>query len=227
MADQQVVLLRRGAMMKVRLRVLHGKLQDKEGHGRGTDVKIPGPRFVIGSAEDCAMCCKSTSVRPHHCEIFVGQQEASVRSLSKEASTLINGQPVEHEQVLHHGDVLRIGRLEFEVLIEVLASAADSAEGPQHETQQEEQELSDMLAEADAKERAFRLQHPELRELHLEPATPKTTGPEEEDEEDSQGGKKKGKKFKKLPRKLPVPPVEQSEDSTEAAEEALRRMFRP
>lgn len=213
--------------MKIRLRVLHGKLQDKEGHGRGMEVKIHGPRFVIGTAEDCSMCCKSTSVRPHHCEIYVGQQEASVRSLTKEADTLINGQQIEHEQILQAGDHLRIGRLEFEVLIEAPAPEHDAPDEASRDAQRVEKEVSDMLVEADAKERAFRQQHPELRELHLEPAPPRTTDTEAEDEEDFQHGKKKGKKFKKLPRKLPVPPVEQAEDSTEAAQEALRRMFRP
>jgi predicted component of type VI protein secretion system len=213
--------------MKVRLRVLHGKLQDKEGHGRGMEVKIRGPRFVIGTAEDCSMCCKSTSVSPHHCEIHVGQHKASVRSLTTEAGTFVNGQQIQHEQILQSGDHLRIGRLEFEVLIEAPATGHDVRNDASNDAQRAEKELSDMLVEADAKERAFRQQHPELRELHLEPAPPKTTDAEAEDEEEPRGGKKKGKKFKKLPRKLPVPPVEQAEDSTEAAQEALRRMFRP
>ncbi len=213
--------------MKVRLRVLHGKLQDKEGHGRGMEVKIQGPRFVIGTAEDCSMCCKSTSVSPHHCEIYVGQHEVSVRSLTKEAGTFINGQQIEHEQILQAGDHLRIGRLEFEVLVEAPAPGHDAQDDASNDAQRVEKEVSDMLVEADAKERTFRQQHPELRELHLEPAAPKTAAVKEPDEEDHKDGKKKRKKFKKLPHKPPAPPVEQAEDSTEAAQEALRRMFRP
>jgi predicted component of type VI protein secretion system len=216
--------------MKVRLRVLHGKLLDKEGHGKGMVVKIPGPRFVIGSAADCSMCCKSTSVSPYHCEIFVGQRHVSIRSLSKEAGTRVNGEPVERERILRAGDQLQIGRLEFEVLIETPASAADVLDNRQDGADETGKDWSDMLAEADAKDRAFRLQHPELRELHLESANSENAAAEDRAAGNRKDGKKKDepeKKDKKLPGKLPLPPVRQTEDSTEAAQEALRRMFRP
>jgi predicted component of type VI protein secretion system len=214
------------AIMKVRLRVLHGKLQDKEGHGRGMEVEIPGPRFVIGSAQDCSMCCKSTSVRPHHCEIYLDQHGVGIRSLDPESETFINDQRMQHQQMLHDGDLLRVGRLEFEVLIEASAAELNAAEDDRPDPLQTEQELSDMLVKADEQEREFRQQHPELRELRLEPTAPKT---EPKQQTDDQAGDKKKRKKKpgKLPKELREPPAQQAEDSTEAAEEALRRMFRP
>ena len=216
--------------MKVRLRVLHGKLLDKEGHGKGMVVKIPGPRFVIGSAADCSMCCKSTSVKPHHCEIFVGQRHVSVRSLAKEADTLVNGAPVEREQILRAGDQWRIGRRACAVRIETPAPTADVLDDRREGADDSGKDLSDMLVEADAKDRAFRLQHPELRELHLESGNTDDAAATERTAGRRKDGKKKDdseKKDKKLPGKLPLPPVRQTEDSTEAAQEALRRMFRP
>ncbi len=211
--------------MKVRLRVLHGKLQDKEGHGRGMEVEITGPRFVIGSARDCSMFCKSTSVRPHHCEISFGQHGVAIRSLDPESETFINDQRMQQQQKLQHGDLLRIGRLEFHVLIEASAAELNEAEEQREDPLENEQELTDMLLEADEEERAFRQQHPELRELRLEPTAPKSPPAQSTDEEtDDKTGRKK--KPGKLP-KLPETPDQQAEDSTEAAEEALRRMFRP
>lgn len=213
--------------MKVRLRVLHGKLQDKEGHGRGVEVEITGPRFVIGSAQDCSMFCKSTSVRPHHCEISHDQRGVVIRTLDPESETFINDQRMQQQQQhLQHGDLLRLGRLEFEVLIETTAADLQAAEDERQESLQTEQELSDMLLEADEKERAFRQQHPELRELRLEPGAAKSP-PAEPTDDETDDKKKRKKKPGKLPKKLPQPPAQQPEDSTEAAEQALRRMFRP
>ena len=214
------------AIMKVRLRVLHGKLQDKEGHGRGLEVEIPGPRFVIGSARDCSMFCKSSSVRPHHCEISLDRRGVAIRSLDPESETFINDQRMQRQQRLQDGDLLRVGRLEFEVRIEASAAEWNAAEDGGPDPLQTEQELSDMLVEADEQEREFRQQHPELRELRLEPAAPKPEPKQQTDNET--GDKKKGKKKPgKLPEKFREPPPQQPEDSKEAAEEALRRMFRP
>jgi len=191
------------------------------------EVKILGPRFVIGSAADCSMCCKSTSVSPHHCEIYIDQRQASVRSLCEETGTFVNGQRVEGDRLLHDGDHLRIGRLEFQVLVETpVALPSDSLEEGS-ESDKTGEELSDMLVQADEKDREFRLAHPEVRELHLDSAEYKDYAEEARKRKERAEAEEKAKKGKKRPGGLPPPPVHETEDSTEAAQEALRRLFRP
>jgi len=214
--------------MKVRLRILHGTLQDTHGHRAGQEVKVRGPRFVIGNASDCSMCCRSNSVLPHHCEVLVEPDRALIRKLSEQAETLINGQRVEQEQALQNGDHLQLGRLDFEVLIEDAPPAAPPPVEAEPESDSAAEEISDLLAQADERDRVIRQEHPELRVLHLEPMdeVPDETQPEEaETAEEIDPAKKKGRK---KPGKLPTrPPKDEikGDDSTEAAQAALRRLF--
>jgi pSer/pThr/pTyr-binding forkhead associated (FHA) protein len=214
--------------MKVRLKILHGTLQDTHGHRTGLEVKVRGPQFVIGSATDCSMCCRSDSVLPHHSEILFDQQQAVIRPLSGKAGTFINGQRVEHEQILQAGDHLRIGRLEFEVLIEETPPAAAPPLEPELESDSAGEEISDLLAQADERERLVRQEHPELRVLHLESAGGKPAKTAAEEAVAAEQAVKPKKKGRKKPGKLAVrPPKDEihGEDSTEAAQEALRKLF--
>jgi predicted component of type VI protein secretion system len=220
--------------MKVRLKILHGTLQDTHGHRAGLEVKVRGPRFVIGNAADCSMCCRSDSVLPHHCEVLLEPGRAVIRNLSDKASTFINGQPLEHERDLHPGDILRIGRLDFEVLIDEPLPAVVPPTQPEPEAQPEPEsdaasaEISDLLVQADERDRAVRQEHPELRVLHVESASAKPAQPEPEGLAEADEAGKPKKKGKKKPGKLPTRPPKNEitgEDSTSAAQEALRKLF--
>ncbi|NLF68581.1 MAG: FHA domain-containing protein [Candidatus Anammoximicrobium sp.] len=224
--------------MKVKLRILHGTLQDTHGQRAVQEVKVRGPQFVIGNAADCSLCCRSDSVLPHHCEVLLEPGRALIRKLSDRADTFINGQRMEREQVLQAGDHLRLGRLEFEVLIEDASPAAPPpvesespttppAGEPEPERDPAAEEMSDLLVQADERDRTIRQQHPELRVLHVETAHEETakTEPQEAATADEAGPVKKKKK---KPGKLPVRPPKNEitgEDSTSAAQEALRKLF--
>ena len=217
--------------MRIRLKILHGTLKDKHGETTSPEVEIHNRRFVIGSAKDCSMRCPSTSVSPHHCEIRIEPHGAVLYALPGETGTLVNDQPVKDQQLLEPGDHLRIGRLEFEVLIErSVAPAPDADVEHSHEEENQVEDLvSDLLVEADEREREHRMIDPESRQFHLPagapPAAPSPTDAEKGEQE--KAGKKK-KKGKLPPGKLPSPPpsaYDDTEDSTEAAQEALRRMF--
>ena len=215
--------------MKVRLRILHGTLQDVHGRRAGLEVKVRGPRFVIGNASDCSMCCRSDSVLPHHCEVLLDPDRALIRKLSDQADTFINGQRVEQEQVLQAGDHLRLGRLEFEVLIEKEAPPViPQPVEAEPESDSASEEISDLLVQADERDRTIRQEHPELRVLHVETdhEQPGETGPQEPAAAEETAPAKK--KRKKKPGKLPTRPPKNEitgEDSTEAAQEALRKLF--
>lgn len=217
-------------MLKVKLRILHGKLQKKEG-GRMGLVKVRGPRFVIGSGPDCSMCCRSESVSVHHCEVLVDEQQAAVRDLNSVTGTFVNDQPVEEKQILKAGDVLRVGRLEFEVLIEKSTSdrKKERSRKGKKKGQRAAEKIVNILDEGDEEERERRLKDPESRYLHVEPASKEEPKPEEPDpkEEEEAEEKKKKRPPKKPPGKLPPKPPMKTKDSTEAAEELLRKMLKP
>lgn len=226
--------------MDVRLKILHGKFQDKQGHATRPEITIRGPRFVIGSDPQCSLCCQSRSVSPRHCELLVDQREVRLRPLSADQPTRVNGQPVEQECNLQAGDHLAIGRLEFEVLI--AAPTGRSGQPPtkrlspepavdDDNSQEENNAFEQLLEEGDEQQRKYRQQHPESRYLHVEPRPqPPADEPQEEPEtaeaEDPAARRKSGKKHAKpLPGKLPKPEEPTPEDSTEAAQDALRKLF--
>jgi predicted component of type VI protein secretion system len=139
---------------------------------------------------------------------------------------------VEDERVLRTGDHLRIGRLEFEVAI------GESTPGPSPERTADgtsasdavAEELCDILDEADERARLLRLEHPEWRQLHLElAATDAAKTPASAAEAQSHSAQGTGAtKVKTAPGKLPArPPTadSQGKDSSEAAQQALRKLF--
>ena len=205
--------------MKVRLRILHGKLRDKQGRAARTEVRIGADPFVIGSDPDCSMRCQSRSVSPRHCEVVVEQGRVLIRSLCNDHGTFVNDQQVEDARILQPGDHLRVGRLEFEVLFD--------AAPPESRAAGDSDAYDRLLDEGDEQARAFRREHPEERFLHLpkgeEPA-PAEKASGDQAEEAAQKGLKR--KTKSKPGKLPPPPPEVTEDSTEAAQHALRKLFR-
>lgn len=222
--------------MDVRLKIRHGKFQDKEGHATRPEIKIRGPRFVIGSDPRCSMCCQSRSVSPQHCELLIDDRAVRLRPLSADQPTRVNGQPVDQECRLHAGDHLGIGRLEFEVQIQAApAGATRPAPEPQSEerapedTTSEDNAFEQLLDEGDEQERKFRQAHPEARYLHVEPKPQPAEDelaeePDQADQEDK-AARKKG--AKPPPGKLPKPEEPTPEDSTEAAQDALRKLFSP
>jgi predicted component of type VI protein secretion system len=214
--------------MRVTIRILHGKLEDKKGHRRGLEVRVRGPRFVLGRAADCSMVCRSDSVSPYHCELRIEPLGVIVQDLSGRSGTFVNGQRVEGEGRLQHGDQLRIGRMEFEVTIEDAAPSGPETTGQEPIAAPAVpagpgEKISELLSEADERERLRRLEHPELRQFHLDPHAAKEESPPAEPA-DAKGKKASKKEPGKLP---PLPPERVTEDSTEAAQEALRKLFAP
>ncbi len=194
-------------------------------------MKIRGPRFVMGSASDCSLCCRCKTVSAHHCELRIEQQGVVLRALSREKGTFVNDVLVEHEQVLQAGDHLRIGRLEFEVLIEESAPVPGGERLSQDESQGDwvADAISESLVEADEQERARRLGHPESRQLDLESSAGEAAKaqPLAAQAPPSGDAGKKPTKVKTEPGKLPPHTTNEivGKDSKDAAQQALRKMF--
>jgi predicted component of type VI protein secretion system len=204
--------------MFVKLRVLHGTLKRQDGANSVMEVAIRTPRFIIGSAEDCHMRCPSRSISPHHCEVLVRGDSVYLQDLQSEAGTYLNGEQVTEESSLQSGDHLRVGRLEFEVVIKQTKGAmAPSKNDPVADY------VSELLVEADQEERATRIADPRLRQFQL--PTPDDTAAAPAEPEDRITAMRKKVPQKKPPGKLPPPPSVTSESSVEAAEESLKKIF--
>ena len=217
--------------MLAKLRILHGRLQDKQGQSKRPEVKIRGPRFVIGSAADCSMCCRCNTVSAYHCELRIEPQSVVVRTLSSEKGTFVNDSLVEHERTLQTGDHLRIGRLEFEVLLEEATPVPSGERVPQHDSQSDvvAESISDLLVEADERERVRRLGQPESRQLHLESGAAETAKTQALAVEAQRSGDpgRGASKAKAAPGKLPARPTANvvAKDSKDAAQQALKKLF--
>lgn len=207
--------------MSVKLRVLHGLLKHQDGGNAGHEVDVHAKRFVIGSGADCQMRCPSSSISPHHCEIIHESQRFFVRDLSSESGTFVNGELLKQPHVLQDGDLLRIGRLEFEVLVEKVSAAAAPPPAPPREADPVGDTISDMLVAADREDRAQRFEDPAKRrfavQVHEPPVTDKVPSEPEK--------KKKGPPPRKPPMKLPPPPKIVADNTVQAAEEVLKKFF--
>ena len=103
--------------MEVQLKVLVG-------NNVGQVLKVPGPKFFIGRAEDCHLRPGSDLVSRHHCVLMVDGQTVSLRDFGSKNGTLVNGVRIIGETTLNNGDNIKVGPLEFEFqVIESLAGA--------------------------------------------------------------------------------------------------------
>ena len=203
--------------MKVKLKVLHGKLQSREGGSAGLEVPISKARFVIGTADDCHMRCPSKSISEHHCEIAIDGDQVLLRDLDSATGTFLNDFRIEQERILQDGDRLRVGRLEFELSVEQAPQVSERA------ADQVDELVSDMLVEADEAERASRLADPQARRYKITPQ--EAAAKDQPEDEDRLAALRKKIPPKQAPGKLPPPPKITAEDSTSAAEETLKKLL--
>src|SRR5688500_5144390 len=103
--------------MRFKLRVIEGSLKNPDGRSMGAEIPVPVRRFFIGTAPDCHMRCSGQSISPHHCMILVEDDRVVVRDDASHGGTFINGVRIDATACLFHGDRLRVGKLEFEVLM--------------------------------------------------------------------------------------------------------------
>jgi len=222
--------------MQVRLKIVQGANVGKE-------IKIPSPKCVIGRGDDCHLRPQVDAISRRHCVVITTENEAVVRDLNSRNGTFVNNERVAEESVLLTGDVLRVGPLEFEVIVEqapgkpkrpkvsdIKEAVARTAEGSSVGATTELEDVSAWLEEADTEEKQRRYTDPETRQFRLDDtATPPeegTTGPTTEtkalkpDQKEGKAGKDK-----KEPGKLPPRPSTSSKDSREAAADMLKKFF--
>lgn len=103
--------------MSVKLRVIHGAL--KKNDRFQVVIPITKTPFAIGRASDCDMRCHSDAISRRHCEIRVAGFDVTIVDLNSRNGVHVNGELVQQSRRLSTGDRLAIGRLEFELIIDV------------------------------------------------------------------------------------------------------------
>src|SRR5215470_11666456 len=99
--------------MKLSLMVL------SEGKARGQTIPITLQQFLIGRDKECQLRPASQMISKRHCAVLVKGGKAFVRDFGSTNGTFVNEDPVKGERELKHDDLLKVGPLQFRVVLEV------------------------------------------------------------------------------------------------------------
>jgi predicted component of type VI protein secretion system len=223
--------------MQVTLRVVGGK-------NDGRDIKIAVPRFIIGRGEQAHLRPSSDLISRQHCAINIADGKVTIEDLGSRNGTFVNEEPLNGAHVAKVGDVLKVGRLQFEVLIdyakpgvkkprvETVAEAAKrSATKTPGNSNLDEDSITEWLSQPTempepsvSETRQFKLD--ETAQLYSENEPGKSDSSEPESTiSDISKDKTSGLFKKKKPGKLPPKPKFSSETSTTAADDVLKKFF--
>ncbi len=158
-------------------------LRIASGSNSGRLIKIPIREFVIGRHEGSHLRLKSDAVSRKHCVIKIKDSMVYVRDLKSRNGTFINGERLEGKKELKYGDVLKVGKIKFQVVIEQgvggvkkeevkspkeAAVRAATKEKPLSKEDQAGDSISSWLEEADEIDREKGLNDPENRQYKTE-----------------------------------------------------------
>ena len=223
--------------MQVVLKVVGGK-------NDGREIAIAVPRFIIGRGDTAHLRPSSDLVSREHCEILVGDGKVIVNDLKSRNGTFVNGKQLAETHNAKSGDSVRIGRLQFELVIDPVKASAKkprvesvmeaASRTATNKKQSLEDSITDWLGEEEELNTSERnmISSAETIQLNLEETsvfgsskkgedTPSPEDSSEELEEESTSKKKK----KKQPMKLPKIKGNQHESSTTAADDVLKKFF--
>jgi pSer/pThr/pTyr-binding forkhead associated (FHA) protein len=97
-------------MLQASLKVIGGK-------NDGKLIEFRTTKFLVGREQDCHLRPNSDLVSRHHCVFSVDDYAVRLRDLGSTNGTLVNGRRIRGETVLTPGDVVKIGKLNLEVII--------------------------------------------------------------------------------------------------------------
>lgn len=212
--------------MDVILKVLNGTKS-------GQELAVRGRKFFVGRAEDCHLRPKSDLISRHHCVLLVDEAGVVVRDLESRNGTFVNGEKITSASELNNGDKLKIGPLEFQIIVReatgakkrpkvtsIKEAAARTAEG----SSQDDMDVSDWLDEEQAEQAATETQEIQASETE-EINVPQTSGlAPDEPTPTSAASEKPADKPKQAPPPKSFKP--DAADSKTAAEDVLRKFFK-
>ncbi len=223
--------------MQVKLKVLGGAHSGKE-------ITVKDEKFFIGRSDSCQLRPKSDSISRKHCAILQRDGKVIVADLRSRNGTFLNDVQLapERAKVVSNGDVLRVGQLEFEVLIEhglggakkpEVTNLKDAATRIAEEATSVQQsgtdsfDVADWLIEADMIDRTARVPNivePETKMIAMDETS--NINLENKDEASKEDSAVKQNRVDKGPMKLPKQKLGPStQNSRAAAEETLKKFF--
>jgi pSer/pThr/pTyr-binding forkhead associated (FHA) protein len=160
--------------MQVKLKVLSGS-------SAGRELKIPGDEFLIGRSDACNLRPKSDSISRKHCILRVREGRLFVEDLGSRNGSYLDDERLQEETEAKHGSKLRLGRLEFQVVLEQqpaskhtepsrVASSPSGGVMPADgdSSSEEEDEITKWLEEGDFVAQEARKSEPETRQFRLD-----------------------------------------------------------
>jgi pSer/pThr/pTyr-binding forkhead associated (FHA) protein len=97
------------------------------GKMQGKAIPISIPQFLIGRDPDCHLRPSSPLISKRHCAVLIRDNQAIVKDLGSTNGTTVNNEAVTAERELRDDDHLKVGPLEFRVLIQVTVPVAKPA----------------------------------------------------------------------------------------------------
>jgi len=102
--------------MQVVLRVVGGK-------HNGREIKLAVPKFIIGRGEGAHLRPSSDLVSRQHCGITVSDGQVIVEDMGSRNGTFVNGEQLTAPHKARSGDTVRVGRLQFELVMDPARAA--------------------------------------------------------------------------------------------------------
>lgn len=231
--------------MQVVLKVVGGK-------NNGREIAITVPKFVIGRGEEAHLRPTSDLVSRNHTAISVDNGKVVIEDMNSRNGTFVNGEQIAAPHVAKSGDSLRVGRLQFEVVIDhvkpgnkkpkiqgVVEAASRTASTASSKKNSLDDSIADWLVDEDdgpSTDTKTAIKNAETIQMKLEETlslnreefgrSAKGVDDSTEDLEDLTLADDDGKKKKKKqPGKLPPVPKMSHGSSTTAADDVLRRFF--
>jgi len=81
----------------------------RTGKHQGKKIRLSHTDVVIGRDEDCRIRLDTDDVSRRHCLLKPSPQGWLIQDLGSRNGTCVNGERIENETLLQHGDVLEIG----------------------------------------------------------------------------------------------------------------------
>ncbi len=103
--------------MQVLLKIIGGK------HA-GREIEISVPEFIIGRGEGAHLRPASDMVSRKHCSIKVSDGKVIISDLGSRNGSFVNGEQLTSPHVGRTGDKIRIGRLQFELVLDPVKPGA-------------------------------------------------------------------------------------------------------
>ena len=108
--------------MQVKLKVIGGKHD-------GRMISLSIPEFIIGRGEAAHLRPNSDLISRKHCVIRQTNGHVVIQDLGSRNGTVVNGEEITEPYQASSGDILRVGKLQFEIVVDVIKKSQGSESG--------------------------------------------------------------------------------------------------